>query len=289
MPDASPPGEAPVCLNCGEELLGDYCWRCGQEVVDLRRPLRQIASDFFDDVLDLDTRLLRSIRPLLLRPGWLTREYLAGRRAPYAPPLRLFLLATLLFVGLTALLPARGNVEVAVVQDVSKAPPPQRGGTRILLPKRLPWGGDSVLAQRLNRASEKAKANPQEYMRAVVANMPRVFFLLLPLFALLVKLFYWRQDRFYVDHLIFALHFHAFAFVTLTLNSIVIRLWDPLSTPLMILLWGWFFSYLAIALRRVYGGSWTLTVVKLFGLIVIYFILFAFGMLALIPVTLYFF
>ena len=65
--------------------------------------MRQIVRDFFDDVLDLDTRLLRSIRPLLLRPGLLTREYLAGRRARYAPPLRLFLLATLLFVGLTVL------------------------------------------------------------------------------------------------------------------------------------------------------------------------------------------
>lgn len=287
MPDAPTPGEA-ACLNCGEKLLGDYCWRCGQQAVDLHRPLRQIVRDFFDDVLDLDTRLLRSIRPLLLRPGVLTREYLAGRRAPYAPPLRLFLLATLLFVGLTAVLPARGKVEVTVVQDTSKAPPPEHGGTRILLPERFP-GGDSALAQRMNRANEKAKANPEEYMRAVVANMPRVFFLLLPIFALLVKLFYWRRDRFYMDHLIFALHFHAFAFVVLTLNSVFIRLWDPLSGPLRILLWSWFLTYLALALRRIYGGSWALTVVKLLCLIVIYFIVFAFGMLALLPVTLYFF
>ena len=251
--------------------------------------MRQIVGDFFDDVLNLDTRLLRSIRPLLLRPGLLTREYLAGRRARYAPPLRLFLLATLLFVGLTAVLPARGKVEVVVVQDPSKAAPAERGGTRILLPERFPWSGDSAMAQRLNRANEKAKANPLEFVRAFVVNVPRVFFLLLPLFALLVKLFYWRQDRFYVDHLIFALHFHAFAFVVLTLNSVVVRLWDPLSLPLMILLWGWFLSYPAVALRRVYGGSWTLTVVKLFGLIIIYFIVFLFALLALLPVTLYFF
>ena len=288
MPD-TPPEEASVCLNCGETLLGDYCWRCGQQMVDLHRPVRQIVSDFFDDVLDLDTRLLRSIRPLLLRPGLLTREYLAGRRASYAPPLRLFLLATLLFVGLTALLPARGKIEVAVVQDPNKAAPFEGGGTRILLPERFPWGGDSAMAQRLQRANEKAKANPREFVRALVANMPRVFFLLLPIFALLVKLFYWRQDRFYVDHLIFALHFHAFTFVVLTLNSVVVRLWDPLSRPLTILLWGWFLSYPAIALRRVYGGSWTLTVAKLSGLIVIYLVFFIFGMLALIPVTLYFF
>ena len=141
----------------------------------------------------------------------------------------------------------------------------------------------------LNYHNEEAAGKTEEYVRAVVANMPRVFFLLLPLCALLIKLFYWRRDRFYVDHLIFAFHFHAFAFVILTLNSIAARLWDPLSGPLRILLWGWFLTYPALALRRVYGGSWTLTVVKLFGLTVIYFILFGFGMLTLLPVTLYFF
>ncbi|HEX7180212.1 MAG TPA: DUF3667 domain-containing protein [Thermoanaerobaculia bacterium] len=77
-----------ACLNCGEKLLGNFCSQCGQEAADLHRPLRELTSDFLDNVLNLDTRLLRTI-PLLFRPGRLTREYRAGRRARYVRPLRL--------------------------------------------------------------------------------------------------------------------------------------------------------------------------------------------------------
>jgi hypothetical protein len=277
--------EPPVCLNCGEKLLGPYCWQCGQGAVDHRRPLRELAGNFFEDVLNLDSRLLRAVGPLLLRPGFLTREYLAGRRARYAPPLRLFLIATLVFATLGVLLPSR---EIRVVTDMEQARPTAGDGPQtIVLPKRLARLGDSAVRKRLSRAMEKAQANPQEFARALAGNLPRAFFLLLPVFALLVKLFYWRQDRLYVDHLIFSLHFHAFGFAVLSLNALALRLWPPLSKPLVLLLWIWFLVYLALALRRVYGGSWPVTAAKLCGLASIYAVLFLFAVLGLIPITLY--
>jgi hypothetical protein len=278
----------PACLNCGEKLLGSYCWRCGQSTVDLRRPLRELAGSFFEDVLSLDTRLLRSIGPLLRRPGFLTREYLAGRRARYAPPLRLFLIATLIFAGLHIVLPSRQGIRI-VTGPEGPAPTATRReeGMTLWIPKKLTRFGDAALQDRLNKAAEKAKANPQEFMRGMAGNLPRAFFLLLPVFALLVKLFYWRQDRLYLDHLIFALHFHAFGFVILSLNAMAVRLREPLSTILLPLLGLWFLAYLAVSLRRVYGNSWPLTVAKLCGLMGLYGVAFLLAGVALIPITLY--
>jgi hypothetical protein len=277
--------EPPICLNCGEKLLGEYCWRCGQASTDLRRPLRELAANFSEDVFNLDTRLLRAIGPLVLRPGFLTCEYLAGRRARYALPLRLFLIATLIFAGLGVLLPRRS--EVRVITEPDQAIHGGKGSMTLLLPKRLTRLGGPAMRKRLNEATEKAKADPQQFVHALVANMPRVFFLLLPLFALLIKLFYWRQDRLYLDHLIFALHFHAFGFIALSLNAITFRLLRLISVPLLLLVGTWFFVYLAIALRRVYGNSWPWTAVKLCGLLFLYAAAFGFAMLGLIPLTLY--
>jgi hypothetical protein len=73
---------------------------------------------------------------------------------------------------------------------------------------------------------------------ALLGNLPRAFFVLLPVVALLLKLFYWRQG-YYLDHLIFALYHHAFSFVALTFLVILGRPWVPdwLSTPLVLILW----------------------------------------------------
>lgn len=281
--------EPAVCLNCGEKLLGPYCSKCGQPSVDLRRPLRELAGNFFEDVLNLDSRLLRAIGPLLLRPGFLTREYLAGRRARYSPPLRLFLIATVIFAGLAAVLPARSEFRIVTEPEQARPATSEEGVKTIVLPKRLTRFGDAALSRRLSQAAEKAQANPREFVKAIGANLPRAFFLLLPVFALLIRLVYVRQDRLYVDHLIFALHFHAFGFAVLSLNALVIRIWEPLSKPLLVLLWIWFFSYLAIALRRVYGNTWPWTAVKLCSVLVLYGSLLLLAMLGLVPLTLYLF
>lgn len=232
-PEAAPARSA--CLNCGETLLGEFCWRCGQEAIDLRRPLRDLASDFLDDVLDLDSRLLRTIGPLLFRPGRLTREYLAGRRAPYVRPLKLYLLAALVAFGVLAIWPQRA-VRVTV-EPTGPAPAAEAG--------KPPTDFD--------RAVRKALADPRKFQETVAETMPRAFFLLLPAFALLLKVLYLRRRILYLDHLVFALHFHAFAFVIMALVVPLGAAGFPelLRAALLLSV----FVYLFLALRKVYGDS----------------------------------
>ncbi len=80
-----------LCRNCDTPLRGPHCHACGQPVKGLVRPLSGWLADFLDTMFSLDGRLWRSLGPLLLRPGHLTREYLAGRRVRQVTPVRLFL------------------------------------------------------------------------------------------------------------------------------------------------------------------------------------------------------
>lgn len=81
----------PPCLNCGTPMLGEFCHHCGQPRKGMIRHLPGLIADFFDSVFNLDTRTVRTISPLLAKPGFLSTEYFAGRRTRYVTPLRLYL------------------------------------------------------------------------------------------------------------------------------------------------------------------------------------------------------
>ncbi|MFP5287800.1 MAG: DUF3667 domain-containing protein, partial [Thermoanaerobaculia bacterium] len=220
--------------------------------------------------------------PLVFRPGLLTREYLAGRRARYVRPLKIYLIAALVFFGVVALLPKEN---VSVVKGREAPVPGSHGEGRLIfrLPERFP-----LFDRPLQAAGLRAREHPREFADAFFGNLPRAFFLLLPAFALLLKLFYWRQDRYYVDHLVFALYYHAFVFLDLVLLLLLGSSWvpDPFFWVLSPVLGLWLVFYLPIALRRVYGGSWWMTLLKLFGLGVTYSLAFGLGMFLLVSVTL---
>ncbi|MGF1605244.1 MAG: DUF3667 domain-containing protein [Rhodothalassiaceae bacterium] len=85
------------CMNCGAAVTGSYCPDCGQKDDDLRRPLYTFLVNFLDDVFSLESRALRTMATLIAFPGRMTRRYVQGRRQSYTPPLRLYLITSLLF------------------------------------------------------------------------------------------------------------------------------------------------------------------------------------------------
>jgi Protein of unknown function (DUF3667) len=258
------------CSNCDALLDGPYCSQCGQQSVDLHRPFRQLLSELIDEALSLDTRLVRTLRPLLFRPGAVTRDYLAGRRVAQVPPLRTYLISALVFFGLFSIFPNRARVEVFTTGESR----PTGGGTRLTfeLPAHMPVH-DAGYQQLVARA----KASPEAFVAAVGSAVPRAFFLFLPIFAVLLKLFY-RREGYFVDHLVFSLYYHAFVFLVLSALFLVSRTdaWLPGSLRALAAagLLAWLVAYLPIALRRVYGGSRWKTLFKLAGLGVIYLAIF---------------
>lgn len=231
-----------------------------------------MVSELLDHALSLDTRTVRTIRPLILVPGEVTRAYLAGRRVRYLPPLRAYLIAALMFFGLFSVFP-RGPSTVTIVDMGS---PEERaaqgegaGRFTFSVPPRVP-----LFDADYQKALARARREPQVFARASYAMVPRLFFLFLPLFALFLELFYRRQG-YYFDHLVFSLYYHAFAFLSFSILFLIEQsnAWVPtyVSRPVAFAVVAWLLLYLPIALRRVYGGSWPMTLMKVAGLGVVYF------------------
>ncbi|HEX4640588.1 MAG TPA: DUF3667 domain-containing protein, partial [Chthoniobacterales bacterium] len=85
------------CENCGAPLTGEFCSQCGQHAIDYRRSIFRVLLDAADSFLNWDTKFLHSVNQLLLRPWQLTNDFNAGRRARYVHPLRLYLIASIVF------------------------------------------------------------------------------------------------------------------------------------------------------------------------------------------------
>src|SRR6266516_3775555 len=85
------------CENCGAQLQGHWCAHCGQAAVDYRRSFRHVIADVLDSFLNWDSKFFATIALLILKPWRLTNEFLAGKRVRYVHPLRLYLLASILF------------------------------------------------------------------------------------------------------------------------------------------------------------------------------------------------
>ena len=230
-----------ACLNCGSELSGRWCSQCGQRAAELRPTVHELLHEAFHEFAHFDGKIVRTLKLLLFKPGALTREFLDGKRARSVTPIRLYLLCSLLFFGMLAATPA-GKLHVKITK-----------------------GADA----QLEHGAALMNKDPSILVHAFEASFPKVMFVLMPLFGLIVWAFYWRAERMFVPHFYFAVHYHAFAFVILALFEVASFLhgWPRLIRTILFLT---IFPYLAIALRRVYGGGRALTIAKVAAIVAIY-------------------
>jgi hypothetical protein len=93
--DGAPP--LTHCENCGAELQGHWCSQCGQPAIEYRRSFRYVVADLLNEFLNWDSKFFTTIALLILKPWRLTNAFLEGKRVRYVNPLRLYLLASILF------------------------------------------------------------------------------------------------------------------------------------------------------------------------------------------------
>ncbi|MCU0977104.1 MAG: DUF3667 domain-containing protein [Steroidobacteraceae bacterium] len=212
---AVPPPAMPACQNCDAPLSGPYCAQCGQ-LADVRvATMAEVAHDFVHSFLHLDGRAWRTFRSLLLRPGELTNEFIGGRRQRYLPPFRLYLVVSLAFFALSALLP--GAEAVRVDPEIGEA---LEAGSRCDI--RVGAAGFERLDALLADACRKLAADGGKRLAPTfLAAVPKLMFVFLPLMAAVAMLFYWRPRRLYAEHLVLFLHMHALVFLVLSVNAVL--------------------------------------------------------------------
>ena len=288
------------CQNCGTELLGPHCYKCGQPVNGLVRHFSSILGDFFDSVFDLDTRLFRTVGPLFAKPGFLTCEYFAGRRVRYVSPVRLFFFLSIVtfFVAQLAFHVDAdrdpGATVQATQQDADEASVSFNGKQwdPVANPVEFAWlpaFADDWINRQIGRGVENAaelQADPERFKDAVLGALPSTLFVLLPIFAVLLKLAYVFKRRLYMEHLIVALHSHAFLCLAVLLLIGVSELEDAapaLETPcswIQGLLFLWMPLYLLLMQKRVYRQGWIMTLLKYLVLGTSYMMLLGLGVAA---------
>lgn len=85
------------CLNCGATVQGRYCQVCGQENIVPREGFWSLVIHFFYDITHFDSKFFDSLRYLLFKPGYLSKEYMNGRRARYLNPVRMYVFTSAFF------------------------------------------------------------------------------------------------------------------------------------------------------------------------------------------------
>jgi len=279
------------CANCGTTAPGAYCPSCGQDTRDRLPTFAQFMREATGRYVALDGKLWKTLAALLFRPGFLTREYLAGRRRRYIGPARLFLVSSLVLFAALRFVSESINIDDAVQFEPETAPRSGMESDQLIALdddlnlKLADLPGTSGLLQKpIARFNSLPRAEKLEQIRAGAFRYgPYAAFVLLPAFASLQKLVYLgrrgrypARPRLYAEHLVFAAHNHAFLFVVGTLLCGVSAGW------LRGALWLWVIVYLAWSTRAVYDGSWLGIATRAAVLVVAYSILFSLVTLGLL-------
>jgi hypothetical protein len=297
---------ARLCENCGTDLHGRYCHRCGQPRKSFIRALPGLIGDLASETLYYDSRMWRTLKCLLLKPGFLSSEHVQGRRARYTPPIRLYLVSSILaflvvsfVVGTVDYSEANadlGEADVSVLHFGTQPWHPEDN------PVQIDWLGDSVNAW-LNRQvglmesnTREAARNPARFVRTAAAMLPQTMFVILPLFSAWVGLFYLFAKRYYIEHLLLQVHNHAFLFLSLVALYPIALLRNLLAEATFIghgllagllywigaAIWLWIPIYILISQKRFYQQGWPLTLGKYVVLGASYFLMLLFALVAVI-------
>jgi hypothetical protein len=207
----------------------------------------------------------------VIKPGQLTQEFVAGRRAAYLPPFRLYLVVSVIFFLLASVSTLPGDfVNFDAAPGQGKTRPVECGQWNPTLFGRE-WG------PRLQHiCDEVARDNGASLLHVAITTMPKAMFIFLPLVALLHMLLYWRPRHRYAEHLLFFLHLHAFFFSVMTLRVLAADAPHAAFLGDASLLFWTLPLYTVLAMRRVFGNSWAGTLVKGLALFVVYMAVFAF-------------
>jgi hypothetical protein len=290
-----------VCLNCDTLLHGEFCSNCGQRAVPPHPTVRELAGDALSEFTGWDGKFAETIRSLMLRPGQLTQEWLEGHRASYVAPLRMYLTASLLYFVVSAAAPnLTGRRNIAITETpiaAGKGSPSAPEGvaaaaSRALTTKKaLSPEEQAGLQAKVDKAPwfmkpmvKRSISDPAGFEATVRRQLPNVLFALLPAFALIISLFY--RGRHYPEHLYFAIHLHTFTFIALMLGKLVAfpRI-DSLFMAAQIGIMIWIPVYYLLAVRRVYGGSFGMNLLKAIGIGTLYCIAVVPAMFALVLIA----
>jgi hypothetical protein len=308
----------PNCLNCGTPLTGKFCSQCGQKDLPRRQAIGDLSLNFISSFFSFESKFFKTFTSLLFKPGILIREYNEGKRERYYHPARMYVFLSFIFFLIFASIPDEDKVDITdngreLTREEKRAFLDSLNTTKAWNPVSGENFDPRTLAEydSIENAKpvEKRDGRMERYFKTkfitlkqqrgwdektiwksfgenLQANIPKMVFFLLPVFALILKLLYIRRDFYYSEHLVFTVFFYDFLFL--------VGIFGLLLSLVSWLEWINFFIFLYLnvylykAMRRVYNQSRLKTILKFFALISLFFfcMIFAFGINALVTLIL---
>lgn len=299
--------EEKTCLNCGTALNDRYCHHCGQQNVPPQEGVWHFTVHFVHDILHFNGKFFKTLKYLLFRPGFLTREYVAGRRVAYLDPIRMYLFSSfiffLIFFSFNKTAPTPEEMQALAQQESNISEIASNDSVYVtginmfsgdfhtreaydsaakVSPDPPSWM-ERKLAYREIEIEKKygnnEKAFAQQLEESLTHHFPQMLFVSLPLMALILKLLYIRRKKFYfVAHGVFTIHLYVFLFFLLlagmgiaALESLTGWEWMRFAGYLLIILLSNFYLYRAM--RRFYGQRRLKTILKFLLFIIAFWIL----------------
>ncbi|MBX2964678.1 MAG: DUF3667 domain-containing protein [Cyclobacteriaceae bacterium] len=308
----------PNCLNCGAPLTGKFCSQCGQKDLPRRQAVSDLSLNFISSFFSFESKFFKTFASLVLRPGILILDYNAGRRERHYHPARMYVFLSFILFLIFTLVPNEDKINLTengreMTREEKKAFFDSLSTNSSVY--RNPVPGENYDPKTLEeydsleriKSLEKRDGSIERYFKKKLitlkqqrgwdektiwksfgenmqANLPKMVFFLLPIFALILKLLYVRRDFYYSEHLVFTVFFYDFLFLA-GIFSLLFSLVSWLEwINLFIFLYVNFYLYKSM--RRVYGQSRFKTIVKFLLLTWIFFFCIVFGFVINALVTL---
>lgn len=303
-----------ACRNCAAVFCGNYCPDCGQEALTGAPTTMGFIYEFLTRNILERGKLPKTLWQLIRYPGSLTVDFLEGRRQRSIRPVRLYFGLSVLYFLLLSLTSNFGNefaknfsvgdtarsantisksVAKKPVQETTAPPLPvinpklETPSNDLDLDRTLdqifPADVAMELKKRINRyANLPEREGVEAITNAMMNQIPKVMFFLLPVFALILKCLFFRKRIPYGAHLLFAFHYHALLFVCLLLLLL------PMPGIMEFIIFMWACLYLPLAMRKTYETGWWATLWRCFILSIFYALAISLAVLGALAVAVLF-
>lgn len=259
-----------ICPNCQHLASENFCPNCGQATHLHKDTFLGLITHFVAHYFHYDSKFWLTLKALITRPGKLTLAYQQKKRQRYIPPISLYIFVSITFFLLFSLTShSIVNIQGTPQEDIhapsDKAIFDKTDPTKKMLDKAKKENREPSILEKFNArigegALRQVRQSPEGFKEKLFHTFPKVFFFMIPVLALILKLFFWKsKTMLFVDHAVFALHVHSFIFIIALLG--VLNPFKTLEDPLVYFTFGASLIYLIIAIKNVYGRQWRSAIV----------------------------
>jgi hypothetical protein len=264
-----------VCKNCETEFTGHFCNNCGQSAKDFDRPVSVLIVDAMANMMAFDTRLWKSLKSILFKPGEMALDYVAGKRMRYMPPFRLYLFISFIFFLLLRLsTSADTNIKLISIEDKEDSKKEQ------VVEINPEYVDLAAIQNQINESKkgisekdkkgkngkrnfEEVKQNKELYISRFFTYLSWALIVMMPLYAMLLWFLFRKQQKHYLAHFIFSLNQHAFLFVIFSILITISLIFPQKQTMYEAWLLLIFPVYLIAGGRKLYKAKWSKIILRM--------------------------